>query len=96
MPPILVQETHHDGILPQEYSALEIDRKNISISALKNSENNDGLVIRLTETSGIAVTATLSFKAIDKDFELSFTPQEVKTIKLSKTGEVEEIRIIEQ
>ena len=38
----------------------------------------------------------MNFKAIDKDFELSFTPQEVKTIKLSKTGEVEEIRIIEQ
>jgi len=28
--------------------------------------------------------------------ELSFTPQEVKTIRLGKDGAVEEIRIIEQ
>jgi len=95
MPPILVQETHHDGVLPQEYSALELDKKNISISALKNSEDNDGLVIRLAETSGIATTVTVDFKVIDKKFQLDFTPQEVKTVKLGNDGTVKEIRIIE-
>ena len=96
MPPVLVQETHHDGSLPQEYSALELDKKNINVSALKNSENNDGLVIRLFETSGIATTVTVNFKAINKSFELNFTEQEVKTIKISNDGTFEEIRIIEQ
>jgi len=95
-PPVLVQETHHDGVLPQEYSALELDKKNISISALKNSENNDGLVIRLVETCGMPTTVILNFKAINKNFKLNFTPQEVKTIKLGKDGKVEEIKIIEQ
>ncbi len=96
MPPVLVQETHHDGVLPQEYSALEVDKNNISISALKNSENNEGLVVRFAETAGIATTAIVDFKAINKSFELHFTPQEVKTVKISKDGTVEEIRIIEQ
>ena len=96
MPPVLVQETHHDGVLPQEYSALELDKKNISISALKNSEDGEGLVIRFSETSGLATTATVNFKAINKSFELNFTPQEVKTIKLRKDGTLEEIQIIEQ
>jgi len=95
MPPVLVQETHHDGILPQEYSALELDKKNISISALKNSENDDGLVIRFSETSGIPTTVTVNFKAINKSFTLNFTEQEVKTVKLHKDGNVEEIMIIE-
>lgn len=96
MPPVLVQETHHDGILPQEYSALEVDKKNISISALKNSENGDGLIVRFSETSGTSTTATVNFKVINRNLELSFTPQEVKTIRLGKDGAVEEIRIIEQ
>ena len=96
MPPVLVQETHHDGVLPQEYSALELDKKNISISALKNSEDGEGLVIRFSETSGMATTATVNFKVINKSFELNFTPQEVKTIKLHKEGTLEEIQIIEQ
>ncbi len=95
MPPVLVQETHHDGVLPQEYSALELDKKNISISALKNSENDDGLIIRFSETSGMPTTVTVNFKAINKSFELNFTTQEVKTIKLGKDGKVEEIQIIE-
>ena len=95
MPPVLVQETHHDGVLPQEYSALELDKKNISISALKNSENNDGLIIRFSETSGIPTTVTVNFKAINKSFLLNFTAQEVKTVKIGKDGMVKEIQIIE-
>ena len=95
MPPVLVQETHHDGTLPQEYSALELDKKNISISALKNSENNDGLVIRFSETAGIPTTVTVKFSAINKSFLLNFTAQEVKTVKIGKDGAVEEVRIIE-
>ncbi len=96
MPPVLIQETHHDGVLPQEYSAFSLDKKNISVSALKNSEDNDGLVLRLVETAGISTTVTANFKAINKSFTLSFTPQEVKTVKIAKDGSVTEIRIIEQ
>ncbi|MBE6728186.1 MAG: alpha-mannosidase [Ruminococcaceae bacterium] len=95
MPPVLVQETHHDGSLPQEYSALELDKKNISVSALKNSENNDGLIIRLSEKTGLPTTVTVNFKAINQSFVLNFTPQEVKTVKLGKNGKIEEIQIIE-
>ncbi len=95
MPPVLLQETHHDGVLPQEYSALEVDKKNISISALKNSENGDGLIIRFAETEGTATSATVKFFAMNKEFTLDFTPQEVKTVKLCNDGSVEEILIIE-
>ncbi len=96
MPPVLVQETHHDGVLPQEYSAFELDKKNISVSALKNSEDNDGLVLRLSETAGLETTVNVNFKAINKSFALSFVPQEVKTVKIANDGTVTEIRIIEQ
>ena len=94
-PPVLIQETHHDGTLPQSYCALEIDKKNINISALKNSENDDGIIIRLIETSGIPTTVTVKFTAMGRNFELSFTPQEVKTVKINKSGKIEEVPIIE-
>lgn len=94
-PPVLIEETHHDGTLPQEYSALELDKRNISISALKNSENDDGLIVRFSETSGISTAVSVKFNAINKNFELNFAPQEVKTIKICKDGTVKEIQIIE-
>ena len=95
MPPVLIQETHHDGVLPQEYSALRLSRSNIGISALKNSEDNDGLIVRFTETAGEPTTVTVNFAAINKSFELSFGPQEVKTVKIGKSGTVEEVGIVE-
>lgn len=96
MPPVLIQESHHDGILPQEYSALKLDKENISVSALKNSEDGEGLVVRFVETSGVPTTVSVNFEAINSNFELSFVPQEVKTVKIGRDGTVKEIRIIEQ
>lgn len=95
MPPVLIQESHHDGTLPQEYSALELDKNNISISALKSSEDGDGTVIRFVETAGMATTVKVNFKAINNCFNLNFTPHEVKTVKISDDGSVKEVLIIE-
>ncbi len=96
MPPVLIQETHHGGVLPQEYSALSLDKKNISVSALKNSEDDDGIIIRFTETAGLNTTAKVNFKAINKQFSLKFTPFEVKTVKLGIDNMLKEVMIIEQ
>lgn len=95
-PPVLIQESHHDGILPQEYSALELDKNNIAVSALKNSENNDGLILRLSEISGVSTAVAVNFKAIEKCFVLDFKPQEVKTVRIGKDGSIKEIQIIEE
>ena len=95
MPPVLIQESHHDGVLPQEYSALKLNKSNIGISALKYSEDNDGIIVRFTENAGEQTNVTVNFAAIGKTFELSFTPQEVKTVKISASGEVKEVNITE-
>ncbi|MBR4910118.1 MAG: alpha-mannosidase [Clostridia bacterium] len=95
MPPALIQETHHDGVLPQEYSAFGINRENVSVSALKRGEDNDGIVLRTVETAGVPTTASINFKAIGKSFELTFTPHEVKTVRIGEDGEIKEIPIIE-
>ena len=96
MPPVLVQETHHDGSLPQTYSAFEIDKNNVSVSALKYSENNDGIIMRLSETAGIPTMATVKCAAVHESFALNLKPQEVRTVKISRDGTVKEVRIIEQ
>lgn len=95
MPPVLVQETHHDGVLPQVYSGIRLDKENIGVSALKNSEDGDGLVIRFTETAGEKTTVGVKCAVIDKSFELSFAPQEVKTVKIGKDGSIKEVLITE-
>lgn len=95
MPPVVIEESHHDGVLPQEYSALQLDRKNISVSAVKKCETDDGIILRLCETSGIATAVKIKFNAMDKAFDLEFSPQEVKTVKIGKDGAVKETLIIE-
>ncbi len=95
MPPAVVQETHHDGDLPQEYSALSVDRENVGVSALKRSENGDGLILRLCETAGEATAAAVHFGAICTDLNLNFTAGEVKTLLISDDGTAREVPIIE-
>ncbi len=95
LPPTVLEESHHGGDLPQTYSALEIDKKNVSVSALKNSEDNDGLILRLSETAGKSATVTVNFKAINKSFVLELSPLEIKTVKISEDGSVREMQIIE-
>ncbi|MCQ2449112.1 MAG: hypothetical protein MJ132_02830 [Clostridia bacterium] len=94
-PPTLVEETHHDGTLPQEYSAFALDKKNISVSALKQAENGEDLVLRLAETAGKPTTVTVEFAAIGVKFTLDFAGQEVKTVAIAKDGTVKEIQITE-
>ncbi len=90
------QETHHDGTLPQEYSAIETDKNNIVITSIKSAEDGDGIIIRAVETDGASTAANIKFNALNVEFSAEFSPQEIKTIRISKDLSIKEIMIIEQ
>ena len=94
-PPVLIQESHHGGSLPQEYSALSLDRGNVRISAFKGSEDGSGLVMRLAETAGRDTAVTVDMPVLGRKFDLRFTSFEVKTIMIGDDGSVREISVIE-
>ena len=88
------QETHHDGTLPQSYSAIDVDKENIVVTAIKKAENADGIIMRLVETDGRETEATVDFTAMNSRFTLSFAPQEIKTVRIAD-GNVSECLITE-
>lgn len=91
----IVQETHHDGSLPQKYSAIDVDKENIVVTAVKSAEDGNGLIMRIIETNGEETDCTVDFKAVNAKFTLKFRPQEIKTVKIAADNTVEEILIIE-
>ncbi len=89
------QETHHDGNLPQTFSALSVDKENIVVTAIKQAENSNGIIMRIVETDGRQTDATVDFSAIDTKFTMSWKPQEIKTVRITADGNVSECMIIE-
>ena len=89
------QETHHDGNLPQVYSALTVDRENIVVTAVKSAEDGSGIIMRIVETNGTQTTAKVDFGALNARFTMSWGPQEIKTVKIAPDGNVSECLIIE-
>lgn len=89
------QETHHDGTLPQTYSAIDVDRDNIVVTAVKSAEDGNGIIMRIVETDGRETQATINFSAVNAQFAMTWKPQEIKTVRISEDGNVAECMIIE-
>lgn len=95
MPAKLYLETHHKGDLPENYSGIEVSCDNVIVSAVKGSENGDGIVLRAFECNGEPTDVRIDFKAFNKSFCASFRPQEFKTFLIPADGEIKEIPLTE-
>ncbi len=89
------QETHHDGVLPQTYSALKVDCDNVIVTAVKTAEDGNGVIMRIVETDGRSTTATVDFRALNVSFTMQWKPQEIKTVRIDKEGNATECMITE-
>lgn len=77
---VRIIETYHEGNLPTRYSGMSVDRKNISVSAVKRAEDDNGFIVRCAEQLGEQTAAVLDAPVFSRHLELKFTPYEVKTI----------------
>ena len=57
--PIAFQTTAHDGSLPAAHSFVKIGPANLVLTAMKETEAGDGLLLRFYETNGTKATATI-------------------------------------
>ncbi len=89
------QETHHDGNLPETYSALAVDKENIVVTAVKQAEDGNGIILRIIETDGRETEASINFSTLGCTFTMNWKPQEIKTVRITKDGNAEECMIIE-
>lgn len=90
-------ETYHEGHLPLELCAINISAKNIIASVFKRAEDDDGYILRCYETSGVETKATIDIQILDRKWNTTIKPCEIKTFKIpdSASLSVEEINIIE-
>jgi len=80
--PVAIAETYHDGALPQADSFVAVDRANIIVSAVKQAEDGDDLIIRAYETNGAAVRATISLPRWGREIAADFGKCEIKTFRV--------------
>ncbi len=60
-PPQIVFENAHGGDLPPQHSFLEVSPENVILTALKEAEDSDDLILRVYESHGVQVEAEVKF-----------------------------------
>ena len=91
-----VPESFHKGVLPQRKGFLSVDRDNIIMTALKFCEDRSGdCVARFYETRGEDTRAHIVCEMLNADFNVDFGHNEIKTLRISKNGEVRETDFLE-
>lgn len=94
--PAAVPESFHKGVLSQRKEFLSVDRDNIIMTALKFCEDRSGdCVARFYETRGEDTRAHIVCEMLNADFNVDFGHNEIKTLRISKDGEVRETDFLE-
>lgn len=96
-PSVVIYQGIHGGSMPKSGSFLAVDAQNIVISAVKQSENGDDIIVRCVETAGLPTEATLDLRFVDHKWKGSFNPFEIKTLRIEKkSGAVKEVNLLEE
>ncbi len=92
-----VIETYHEGKLPTSYEGLKVSAENVSVGALKRAEDNNGYIIRLNETAGIATKAVIEAPMFGRTIEVELSPIDIKTVFIpdDAAAPVKEVMITE-
>jgi alpha-mannosidase len=96
-PPVYVIESAHDGPLSRERSFCRIrEGSSVVIAAIKRSEDNDGWIVRAVEAGGKTADAEIDFSWLGVTGKFTFSPWEIKTIKISDADKaLSEVNILE-
>ncbi|MBQ8848921.1 MAG: alpha-mannosidase [Clostridia bacterium] len=87
-----VIETFHKGDLPMTFCGMHLDTDNLSVTAVKKSEDGDGVVVRLYETDGLDTDTELELFGVRVKCHVSHNT--VKTY-LIKDGAAVEVDFLE-
>lgn len=85
----------HGGKLPLHDSFMKIETQNVDVAAVKQSEDGKSMIVRCVETLGKPVETSLRIASGGVAWRGSFTPFEIKTLKV--TGKtVKEVNLLEE
>lgn len=96
-PSLAIYQGIHGGTLPKSNSLLSVDAPNVVVTAIKNAENGDDLIVRCVELAGKETTASLIFGFNNRNWNGTFGPCEIKTLRINrKSGAVKEVNLLEE
>jgi alpha-mannosidase len=98
-PPVNIIENNHKGWLAPSGSFVSVDAENVSITAFKRAEDDNGWIVRAYETAGRGAEAKISLPLLDEELSLSFGKFEVKTVFIpdlrADAGDIREVMMTE-
>ncbi len=94
---VLIGTYHPDGTLPPIDTFVAVDQSNIVVTALKQAEDNDDLVLRCYESTKTATDATIRLPHWERTIETSFRPGEIKTFRIPRdaAATIVEVNLLE-
>jgi len=94
--PIIYQGIH-PGKLPESGSFLDVEASDIIVSAAKQAEDGDDIIVRAYETQGLASRARIDLRFAHTEWSGNFHPFEIKTLRVNPhTGKVSEVNALEE
>lgn len=96
VPLIGLLESNHAGHLPTTASLLQIAPDNIILSAVKQAEAGDAIILRAYEGHGQATEAEFTWTPTGATWRAAFRPHEIKTFALADGGLVTEVDLLER
>lgn len=94
-PPVVVCEANHGGTLPPTAAGFTMEPGKAVVTALKQAEDGNGYILRLTEYDGIGGTMTLQLGNF-APVEVTVSPYEIKTLRFMQDGSVTETNMLEE
>ena len=96
-PAVSIYQGIHGGSMPTSGSFLAIDAPNVDITAIKQSENGDDLIIRCVETYGQPTSASVDLRFANRKWTGNFRAFEIKTLLFNqKSGIIKEVSLLEE
>lgn len=96
-PSLAIYQGIHRGTMPKAGSFLSVNSDNIIVSAIKQSENGDDIILRCVETLGQPVFASISLPFANKGWTGDFRPYEIKTLKyFRQSGGLKVVSLLEE
>jgi alpha-mannosidase len=96
-PSFVIYQGIHKGKMPKSGSFLSVNAGNLIVSAVKHSEKGEDLIIRVVETAGEKVSATVSLTMVNKSWTGDFNPYEIKTLRyIRQSGDFKVVSLLEE
>jgi alpha-mannosidase len=95
-PALAIYQGIHAGKMPKSGSFLSVNSPNVIVTAVKQAEYSNDIIIRCVESMGEPIIATVDLAFIGKKKELNFRQNEIKTLRVTDGGEIREVNLLEE